>query len=375
MTYTPSSGGSFSQAQAQATAAPPSIVLDTTSTSLEIVLTSAVANNQSRAYVSYEEVTSTTFAYGKNDTVTNGVTPVTLLAAPAASTQRRVTEITLRNADTSNIEVTVNFKRSATLTPLCKITLAPGSQLKYSIANGFEAKGDDGVVNTVVGTDTGGRYLRTRVISSSGGAIPFHPSIDANAIMVELIGGGGGGGGVLFVASGNGAAAGGGSGGYARKFYAVAPFNCTINVGAAGTAGSAAGSNGGAGGDTTFTDGTTLVTAKGGGGGLGQTCGTTEVMLSGGTAGAISTNGDLNIPGNPGRPAYRRTATFEIATSGTGGSSVYGSGGAARSSGQGQLGNAGAGFGAGGAGATSVGGNSQTGGAGAAGAVIVTEYT
>ena len=86
----------------------------TSTQTLEILLGGAVATNQSPVTVDYVEFTSTTTVPALSPTTTNSTTVVTILSAPAASTQRKVNNITIYNADTTTIVVTVQFNVSGT---------------------------------------------------------------------------------------------------------------------------------------------------------------------------------------------------------------------------------------------------------------------
>lgn len=191
-----------------------------------------------------------------------------------------------------------------------------------------------------------------------------------STIIVEGRGGTGGGGGAIAAAAGNmSIASGGGTGGGFRKKY-VNPGACTYACGAAGAAGANTGAVAGTGGDTTFTDGTTLCTAKGGVGapaGIGNTAANGVVV--GGAGGAISTGGDQNWGGQQGYSAMC-----------TGGGGVAGraiSGGGGGLGGGDGLGAAGAGtaaksVGGGGGGALALTGTGPfAGGAGFAGEILV----
>lgn len=200
------------------------------------------------------------------------------------------------------------------------------------------------------------------------------------SILVEGWAGGGGGCGVA--AAGAGAISmgpGGGSGGYFRKWYVVAPATGTYAIGAAGTAGNNAGAAAGNGGNTTFTDGTTLCTANGGTGGPGFTAsGTTALYGIGGAGGAISTNGDLNLAGEAGGTCERvvNTGLANQGIGGAGGDSPFGSGGGSSRVTTGAGNNAATNSGAGGGGALALSsGAANVGGTGGAGRIIVWEYS
>ena len=69
------------------------------------------------------------FTPGFQGTLTNGTTPVTLVAAPPERTQRLVRKIFIQNADTVNAKVTVKHVTSGGSTFLIhEETLVAGSQ-------------------------------------------------------------------------------------------------------------------------------------------------------------------------------------------------------------------------------------------------------
>lgn len=115
------------------------MILDTTSKSIQVVLGAAPATTQAAIFASYADLTSTTFVGGSNDLASNGTTAVTMVAAPAASTQRQVKYFSIYNADTVNMTVTVQLLDTATVRILEKVTLSPGTTLEWSQDIGFKA--------------------------------------------------------------------------------------------------------------------------------------------------------------------------------------------------------------------------------------------
>lgn len=208
------------------------------------------------------------------------------------------------------------------------------------------------------------------------GTVTYTPSTGTTSIIVDAIGGGGGGGGVAASGgAGNSSAAGGGAAGgrATRRYTGIGAGPFTVAVGAAGPGGVAGANPGTVGGDTTFTDGTTLLTAKGGGGGLAGSGSATALVRLGGTC-PISTQSAgtdaLLGAGAPGGPGL--TILAAIAVSGQGGSGAYGAGG--NSLAANGAGNPGVGFGAGGGGAFDVNTAAAAGGAGTAGVLFIYEY-
>lgn len=113
------------------------IILDATTKSLEIVLGGAITTNQLPVQVAYADITTTTFDPKHNDTASNSTTPVTIVAAPAASTQRQIKTINVYNRDTVNAVVTIQYNNNATTRILVKITLAADSTLFYTDTEGW----------------------------------------------------------------------------------------------------------------------------------------------------------------------------------------------------------------------------------------------
>lgn len=198
-----------------------------------------------------------------------------------------------------------------------------------------------------------GQLLRTSVLTSGTSLVKI---ANCRRAHVRMVGGGGGGAGAGINQYGGG---GGAAGGYAEFFTNTIPATWFFSIGAGGLAGSFVPTDGGSGGNTTFSDGATLVTAFGGGGGG---------ILGPGQSPAISTNGTINGSGEPG-------GTQDRVTSGRGGSSLLGgAGGPPVGNDVDSDGSPGTGYGAGGSGGYRFVTNAS-GGAGTAGAIILEEYS
>lgn len=111
--------------------------LDATTKSLELVLGGAITTNQLPIVVDYVDMTTTTTLAGEQDSISNSATLVTILSAPAASTQRKVNGITVYNADTVAATVTIRLNNNATLRPLVVTTLQVGDTLGYTDVRGW----------------------------------------------------------------------------------------------------------------------------------------------------------------------------------------------------------------------------------------------
>lgn len=170
--------------------------------------------------------------------------------------------------------------------------------------------------------------INTQVFTSSG---TYTPTTGMKYVIVEVVGGGAGGGGCGASVGSNSASGGGGSGGYSRKTISAATIggSQSVTIGALGAGGAAGNNNGGSGGTTSFGSGPLLQSTGGtGGGGAGATTGI--VPGGGGGDGGVGSGGDVNTTGGPGTGGFIISvpAVGNLETSGAGGSSFFGGGGA-----------------------------------------------
>ena len=233
---------------------------------------------------------------------------------------------------------------------------------------------------------TAGGSLATSVGTIPGRLVSFQHLISGTtytrpagvtSILVEGQGGGGGGGGCIIAGAGLFTmGAGGGAGTYGYRYYAVAPATGTYAIGASGTAGAATGAVAGNGGNTTFTDGTTLLTLPGGAGaptnGISTAAAATLGISLGGAGGAAATNANLTTAGAPGSGAIRLSAT--AGQSGSGAPGHFGGNGQGRIT-AGAGANATANSGAGGGGGLALNSAAVVGGTGGTGWIRVWEFS
>ena len=113
------------------------MILDTTSKSIEVVLSAAPVANQAQISASYADMDTTTFVPGENDLLSNGTTAVTAVAAPAASKQRQLKFLSIYNADTASITCFIHLNNGGTIRNIASYTLSPQQTLQYSPDHGF----------------------------------------------------------------------------------------------------------------------------------------------------------------------------------------------------------------------------------------------
>lgn len=127
------------------------ITLDTTTKSLEVVLGGAVATTQLPFVASYVDISQLTFAMtasSENDGTTNSTTAVSLVAAPAASTTRKLNFLSIFNVDTAVVVLTIRLNNNSTTRICWKGTLAIGDNLTYTDGIGFKITDANGQTKT-----------------------------------------------------------------------------------------------------------------------------------------------------------------------------------------------------------------------------------
>lgn len=109
------------------------MILDATDLSVEAILADVKITSDMDFVSSYVDCTTTVFTPGTNHGTTNGTTAVTLVAAPAGSTQRQVKWLSIYNNDTDPSYLTVRLNHNnADYRTLWKGVLVPGQELVYT---------------------------------------------------------------------------------------------------------------------------------------------------------------------------------------------------------------------------------------------------
>jgi hypothetical protein len=117
------------------------IVLNTTNTSLEIVLGGAVGAAELQFTVHYEILSRQgESTVSQSHGVTTGATDAVLLAAPTIAGERRVVRsISVHNADNTNATVQIHYDDNGTERTIIKVTLATLENLFYESGAGWQA--------------------------------------------------------------------------------------------------------------------------------------------------------------------------------------------------------------------------------------------
>lgn len=112
------------------------LVLDTTTKSLEVILT-ASSTAPLNISTSYREITATGYSAGSTLANTNGTTQVTALAAPASGAQRVVDDLVIFNPNAASAEVIVRYNLASNYFVLHRVILNQYERLQYSDNDGW----------------------------------------------------------------------------------------------------------------------------------------------------------------------------------------------------------------------------------------------
>jgi len=158
------------------------IILDSTAKSLELE-TSAAVNTD--FVCSWTDNTPTAFTPGSTDNQITTATTTTLVAAPAASTQRAVKLCTVSNLSATTPQ-TVTFKYdSGTERRMRRFILSPGEYVEYSETGGFREFNANGIeiqippgagytgrTYEILKVTAGAEAIGVRLLSSYTGGVP-----------------------------------------------------------------------------------------------------------------------------------------------------------------------------------------------------------
>lgn len=263
----------------------------------------------------------------------------------------------------------VNTGTSGATIPLLNTANTWTLQQAFTVRPAFN--GATPVDSANVLTAVPGRLLNVQVFTSSG---TYTPTAGATKAIVEVMAPGGGSGGTAATSTGQTAmASAGNAGAYGKIWIASGLTTTTVTIGAIGAAGTTAPTAGGTGGTTSF--GALIVCTGGVGGPAGSAVANTASFTAfpGTPAASCSGTGTFLVSGTgaPGEKGIYAAATPAFEAPGTGGSTMWGSGGQGRT----LTPSPGTGYGAGaGASFASASAAAVAGAAGAPAVVIIQEF-
>lgn len=124
------------------------MILDSTTKSLNLVLGAAKTTNDLSFVAHYVDITSIGFTSIASDGLTSGITAITLVPPPPASTQRQVKYISIFNGDTISTSVSVRINNNGVLRGIVKVLLDPNDTLSYSDSNAWSVLDGSGRIKS-----------------------------------------------------------------------------------------------------------------------------------------------------------------------------------------------------------------------------------
>ena len=144
------------------------LVLNTTTDSIQVRLTVAQATVPMRVVSTFRDITTTTYLPGRTVLNTNGITAVTAVGSPAASTQRVVDFISIANTDSATRTVEVLFNDNGTTYLVAAAALIPGDRLEYTDGAGFKVMNNQGAMKNALNQGAGSPSTgRTKIVLSA----------------------------------------------------------------------------------------------------------------------------------------------------------------------------------------------------------------
>lgn len=125
------------------------LILDSTSKRVRVTLNGAHTTTALRCVASWRDVTASAFTPGSSLTSTNGTTPVEVVPAPAASTQRVVDYVSVFNTDTTAKVVTLSVFDGTTDFVLYRVSLGVDERLEYVEGQGISTYNTAGALKTI----------------------------------------------------------------------------------------------------------------------------------------------------------------------------------------------------------------------------------
>lgn len=120
------------------------MVLDSTTESINIVLSGAVSSNQLQFYASYNTITSTSITPTKNQGTTNSAVPVSLVPPPSSGQQNQLRSCSVYNADVSPATVVITYSGSSGSAVVFSAAIDVDETIQYSFDNGWQVFNSSG---------------------------------------------------------------------------------------------------------------------------------------------------------------------------------------------------------------------------------------
>jgi hypothetical protein len=127
------------------------LILDATTKTIKAVMSGAASTTNPTFTSHYADNNGTTFTEGSSDGAFNGTTDVTLVSAPSSGYRRTIKDLTIYNADSASVTISIKYDNNGIQRTIAKVTLLAGERWTPEVS--FD---EYGKIKTQVGTGSGG---------------------------------------------------------------------------------------------------------------------------------------------------------------------------------------------------------------------------
>lgn len=132
------------------------ITLDATTKKIQIALAASKTTNDCPFVTAYTDNSVSAFTPGSADGISNGISTVTIMDAPATSAQRQLKYFSFYNADTVATTISILYNDNSTTRIILRVVLTAGYTLTYNLDSGWTVTDTNGSIQYVGNTGATG---------------------------------------------------------------------------------------------------------------------------------------------------------------------------------------------------------------------------
>lgn len=128
------------------------MILNSTTDSLQVVLSSTTVTNSFDVFAAYNIISSTGLTPSRTATTISNLTPVNIIPSPNANEQNQLRFCSIFNKDITGATATVHFNDNGTKRIIFSASLFPGDSIQYNPNNGWQCYNFNGLLKVAGAT-------------------------------------------------------------------------------------------------------------------------------------------------------------------------------------------------------------------------------